>query len=108
MPYHRYDFKRFIDQVKDKDYPEIVKYAEAELGRVEHSSRGVRGAPRRRELGSLEYADKVGQFLFFMRRHIIPDDVDEFDRQLYRVVVEQLVNKGQLKPEVLDVFSDAT
>ena len=95
MDYKPYDFRSFIEEVKDKDYPDIIAYADHEAYRVEQLSYGVRGAVRARELGSTAYLSKIGEFLFYMRSGKKPAGVDEFDFQSYRCVVEKLIEKRQ-------------
>jgi hypothetical protein len=102
--YESFDFAEFIEGVKDRDYLEIIRYAEQEADRVDRMSRFVKGAVTARRRGSITYVSRIGAFLFWMRFGIRPDGASEQDFQSYRVVAERLVQKGQFKPEALDAF----
>jgi len=104
--YQPYDFNRFIETVKDMNYPEIIRHAELEANRIESRSYGVKGAIRARKLGSMDYVNRIGAFLFWLRSGIRPASASDDDFQLYRVVAEQLVAKGQFKPTILETFDD--
>lgn len=104
MSYDPYDFEAFINRIKDEDYHEIVKEAEREANIVEDSSYRVRGAVHRRQQGSMVYVDQIGAFLFWMHNGMRPAGASEEDFQLYRIVAEKLVEKGQFKPTVLEMF----
>jgi len=100
-----YDFDEFLKRMVNLDYLDILLQADAECGCVEQSSYRVRGAPRRRKMGSGEYAKRIKDFLFFMRYGIRPGGASDSEFQSYRPVVETLVQKGQMKPEALQVFT---
>ena len=87
-------------------YPEILRYAEQEANRVENRSYNVKGAIRQRNLGSMDYVNRIGEFLFWMRCGKRPAGASEDDFQLYRIVAEKLVTKGQFKPTVLEEFNN--
>lgn len=102
--YNEYDFDKFIDHVKDMNYIEMLRYAEQEANRVEGRSFGVKGAVRARQQGSMDYVNRIGAFLFWLRHGKRPASASENVFQSYKVVAEQLVAKGQFKPTVLDEF----
>jgi len=54
-----YEIHTFIERTKDKDFYEIMKEAGNEIYRAECGSFGVKGAVKKRELGSLEYANNL-------------------------------------------------
>lgn len=99
-----YNFKEFLDQMVDKDYPEIVIAAEQECTAAERRSYSVRGAPRAREMGSTRYAANLKAFIFFMRSGIRPASADDWEFAMYRPVCEALVQKKQFKPTILEMF----
>jgi hypothetical protein len=84
------------------DHHYIVEEAVSERWFAQNASSG-RGGRTNRENGCLEYAAKVRAFLLFMQsrdRGSVP--ISEF--RLYQPVVASLVERGQLKREVLDQF----
>ena len=99
-----YDFHDFLARMAKLDYHEILRQAEAECQRVEKVSYGVRGAPRQRKFGSVQYASRIKAFLFFMRHHHRPGSASDSEFRSYRDVVKALVQKGEFKPEALYAF----
>jgi len=100
----RYDFGAFLRSIEEQDYEDILRSATREVARVEPSLSGVRGAPERRRLGGFEYVDRLKKFLFFMRSGIRPGGLDDHEFGAYRQICERLVERGQFKPSVLDLF----
>ncbi len=88
-----YNFKEFIDEVKDKSILEIIQLAEQEIYKAEKRSYGVHGAVRARKEGIVQYTAILKGFLFFMRSGIKPDGVDDWDFQLFSSVCSNLVKK---------------
>ena len=100
-----YDFHSFIQKIKDKDYFEIIKDAEEEVKFVESISYRKKGAVKAREMGSTNYDHKIKEFLFWMRHGVKPGSSSESDFQLYQIVAEKLVEKGQFKSSILEMFN---
>lgn len=100
----RFDFNEFLDRMATLDYHEILMQANSECGSVERISYGVKGCVRHRADGSVRYAQRIKAFLWFMRTCTRPLSADESEFQRYRGVAKALVEKGQFKPEVLDLF----
>ena len=109
--------REFIEAVQDKDYPEIILMAAQEATEVRGLSLGPRPkakerpmelqAWKHREFVIQGYEDFLKGFLFFMRFvSIKPGSVSDNDFQLFRPVCQNLVNKGQFKPEVMNFFDD--
>ena len=105
----------FIKAVQDKEYPEIIRMATEEVMAVERLPHGRKPkvgdrpmeaqAWENRKWAIGEYNRFVRAFLFFMRNPIIrPDGIDDSDFQLFRPVCENLVQKKQLSPEVMNLF----
>ncbi len=72
---------------------------------VEKSSFKVKGAVGRRKMGSVGYAQRIKEFLYFMRYGQKPDGVSAEDFHKYHPVVKSLVDKDQLKPGILTMFA---
>lgn len=99
-----YDIEDFIEQVKDKDYHEILRLAAEEGSRVQRASYKVRGATEARRQGSPQYARLLGGLVFFLKSGVKPSGIDDWDFQRFRPIAENLVRKDQFKPEVLCLF----
>lgn len=98
-----YSFDEFLDKAKDMSWLEIIALGDREGTNADRASHG-QGGRVAREAGSLEYAQKLRNFLFFLqhRRRAGGTSDEEFEK--YKVVVEALVKKGELKSEILDMF----
>lgn len=91
-----YDFQAFLARVSHLDLAPVVAAANEECHRAEAASFSVRGAPRRRAEGSVEYTTKLRQLLFFLQHGAKPGGVDPHDFRAYEPLVRSLVAKGQL------------
>jgi hypothetical protein len=100
-----YSFVKFLEDIKDKDLPEIQLLASTEAGVAERLSSSItRGIDKATKIRIGYYKKRVGEFAFFMMHFIKPGSVDDFDFELYEPICEILVKKGQLKSDVLDLF----
>ncbi len=97
-----HDFPAFIEEVKNKDYPEILEYSQERAARADRASHA--GGAKAHSMKSAEFARKIKEFRFWMINGRKPGSAKEKDFQLYKVVAEALVKKGQLKTSVLDMF----
>jgi hypothetical protein len=102
--YNPFDFRTFIDSVKEMDYLDIIKAAERRCYELESISYGQKGAVRAREMGSTRLAEQLKGLLFWLRTGQKPNGLADGDFASLRVICESLVRKQQLKPEALDVF----
>ena len=103
----KYSFEKFLDTIKDEDLPKIQLLASKEAGRAERlSSSATRGIDNATKLRIGYYKKRVGEFAFFITHSIKPGGVDEEDFKLYLPICEILVEKGQLKPDVLKHFNE--
>ena len=109
------DKRRFIEAVENKDYVEIIRMAEQEANAADNLPYGrkpkVKDSPmeaqawKNRKWAIQEYSKFLRDFLFFMRNPTIkPDGISDRDFQSLRPVCENLVKRGQLKPEVMNFF----
>jgi len=87
-----------------EDYPDIIKKARREGANLEKSSSNTKGCVERRKRGSLELSNKIGSFLFFMQNGIKPSGASDDEFNKYKVVVQALVDKNQMKTEALKMF----
>lgn len=84
---HSYNFegfKEFVNIIKDKSYPEMVKWSKKELHEV-----------RARKKGDTEYADILRGFLFFIQWGKKPNAINDQQFQLFRPVCENLAHKSK-------------
>jgi len=100
-----YDFSTFLEKIKDLDWHEMIKVANDRCESVERASSGVRGAPKRRQEGSVEFAHDLKGLLFWLGNGIKPHGLSEGQFQMLRPLCVNLIAKNQLKPEALEVFN---
>ena len=85
------DIRKFVEEVKGKDYEEIIVSAQRE----------ATVADKRR---SYQYAEALKGLLYFLRGGGKPGGVDDYVFLSFRPIVEALVRKGQLKEEALQIL----
>ncbi len=102
--YNPYDFQKFIDSIKDLDYHEIMLAAQRRCHDLESISYGRKGAVRAREMGSTQLAEQLKGLLFWLRTMQKPAGLSDGHFASLRAICENLVRKGQLKPEALNIF----
>ena len=98
-----YDFDEFLNKVKDMGLWEIISYGNQEGVTADRASHG-RGGRLARDAGSLEYVRQIGKFLFFLQNGQRAGSMSDEEFEKYKVVIEAIVKKGELEPEILDAF----
>jgi hypothetical protein len=98
------NFVDFIEKVKDMDYQDIIDYGEKEISEMESISHSNNGADIDGIIESAKYSKQIKAFLSFMSKGMKPAGVSAYDFRLYRIVVEFLVAKEQMKPEAIEIF----
>ena len=101
----KYDFGEWLQSQIGKDYAQIILDGQKAAIKAERGSYGVKGAVNKRESGSIDFAHRVKQFLFFIQGGTKPANVSESDWQAYRQICEMLVENRQFKKEILDKFN---
>lgn len=105
------DFRQFMEAVEDKDYPEIIRLGEQEVEGAERLPYGVKPKGnwlaaqtfKARKERIIEYTTSLRSFLFFLRfRSIRPSDISDYNFRLMRPMCQNLVQKKQLEPEVMN------
>lgn len=99
-----YNFVDFIERVKDMDYQDIMNYGEREVARMESTSCLNPGTEDNINMEKIKYSEQIKAFLLFMSQGIKAMGVNAYDFRLYRIVVEYLVAKEQMKPETIEIF----
>jgi hypothetical protein len=102
----QYDFAAFLDRIKDLSYQEMLSFAELTLTRAENASRGRKSGLRARQQGSRAFIDEIGEFIFFLKNGVKPSSVSSFNWSLYKTIVQNLVQKGEMKQSALNVFRE--
>jgi len=100
----QYNFVDFIEKVKDMDYHDIMNYGDREVARMKSMSYSNSGAEKDRNIEITRYSEQIKAFLLFLDQGIKPMGVSAHDFRLYRIVVEYLVAKEQMKPESIEIF----
>jgi hypothetical protein len=101
----KFDFDEFVRVVRDRDYREILGVTQEENRETARRiAGGVRGAPAARKAGAGEYKNLLGGLIFLLVENRKPSSVYDWDLQRMRPILENLVRKGELGPEVLRVF----
>lgn len=97
---------QFIEAIKDKDYPEIIRLTQQELREVENLPWSGKGVDKAKRESITDYIGFLGGFLSFMKGSgIKPTSISNSGFEgLLRPVCERLVQKGQFKPEVMNFF----
>jgi hypothetical protein len=97
-----FDFDQFLDRMASLSHSDILHEADRVAGRIEDSTRKIRSPLQRR--GGHRDAEKINAFLYFMRFQSRPSGATDSDFGKYRRVVEALVRRGELEPQVLRQF----
>jgi hypothetical protein len=93
------NFGAFLSKMATLDYLDILLEANVECTRAEFAADSGR-------LDTVQYTQRIKQFLFFVRYWDRPVGITDDDFAAYRPVVEALVAKGNVKAaEVLKLFS---
>lgn len=101
--YGRFDFDRFVNSVMTQglDLDEMRSAFAAECERAVSSTRG-RGGPQARADGAQDYAARLRMVLFWFHHFALANKGEE--AAVCQKIALQLIEKGDLKPEALDIF----
>ena len=96
----------FVDLVNGLSFSRIMADTECEVDQAEYASFKAKDARDFRIRGSVQYAETLQGLLFLLRYGKTPDGVAPEDLLLFRPIVENLIGKGELKPEALELFEN--
>ena len=102
-----YNFQEFLGNVGELDYSEMLQAFVREATAVEarlSPGRGRRGINKQYRWIAVEYLRLLKGFIFFLRSGMKPNGLSMEDFCYFRPVVEKLIEKGQLKSGILDLF----
>ena len=105
--YQPYNLQKFLGNVGELDYSEMLQASVREATAVEarlSPGRGGRGINKQYRWIAVEYVRLLKGFIFFLRSGMKPNELSMEEFYCFRPVVEKLVKKGQLKSGVLDLF----
>jgi hypothetical protein len=104
-PYNpRYDFNTFVQRIKHLDLDQMIMKVGSWAGTARNESYDRPGAISARDSGSLEFASRLDDLLFFLGQGALPGGGRSPDAGIYKEIAELLVAKGQFKKEILDLF----
>ena len=98
---YQYDFQRFLSSISDLGLPLMLKEASLEADSLEN---GIKWVDRQYKYKAEEYLRLLKGFVFFLREGIKPGGVSEEEFRSFRPAIEKIVDKGQFKPTILDLF----
>lgn len=97
-----YDLNEFVLKYQDKDYITILSDLNKEV--VHLDNRFVKLKRNEYDNGLSDYRKHVGDFLFFLNSGVVPGGIGITGLKIFFPIIKNLVDKNQLKPEVLTVF----
>jgi hypothetical protein len=106
----QYDFNKFLNSIGNFNFAEVVIEAEKEVTVVDNAlspGRGRKGLDKQVKYEAGKYRALLGGFLFLLTQGGKPGGVWDEDFQSFRPVIEKLVEKGQLKSNILSLFDDS-
>jgi len=105
-----FDKKEFVESVIERGLRlhEIVSEAQAEIHQIESRSRLVIDAPANRGEGSSDHVRFLRALVFFLISEVKvrPANLSDDNSRLLFRVTKYLVDRGRLKPDVLELFGE--
>ncbi|NQV83264.1 MAG: hypothetical protein HQ494_05535 [Rhodospirillales bacterium] len=102
-----YDFHGWLESQITFDCSQIVDNGLQVAANYELIAKGYKPVePGISKSESLEYAERVKQFLVFLQYCVKPNGVTDEDWQAYRPICQVLVDRQQMKNEALDLFKE--
>ena len=99
-----YNICQFLPRIAGLSLAAMQLAAEKECADVERTLYGVRGAPKRRDQGGVEYVTKLKELLFFLQSRTRPGGASAGEFAMYKPLAVALVEGGEFPPEVLKLF----
>ena len=103
----QYDFQAFLSSISDLNYAEMIQEVRREGTAVQRAlspGRGTKGIDKQYNYKAKKYEQLLRGFVFFLERGIKPAEVSDLDFRSFRQAIEKLVEKGQLKSTILNLF----
>ena len=99
-----YRIDKYIKDSIGKNLIDIQVDLQHEIAKAERGTSNVKGAVKKREMGALDYAENLKGLVWFLNTGIKPAGVNDIDFQLFKPLIEDLVDRNQLKEEILKRF----
>jgi hypothetical protein len=87
------DFDRFVHSLGNRDYNQTIAAIEARIASLKRA--------RAREPGRRECLRRAERLLAWLRTGVLPEALDETERDAYRHIAEILVARGEMSAQVL-------
>jgi hypothetical protein len=94
----------FIAEAKTKTWLELIAHCEKQLNWLDNITFSKKSPFKEKEYQVRRYRDFIGEYLFFLRSGIKPAGMREDDFQRTKEITLELVNKKNLKEDVLKVY----
>jgi hypothetical protein len=92
----KFNFFKFIDEIKNKDKNMILNLAESEMRQAEKIAE-IKGYGQ-------DYVEALNGFIYFLRYQQKPYSIKEEHFKMIKIVCENLVIKKQISSDLLKMF----
>lgn len=99
--YDKLDPYQYLKSISDKNWIDII----IDGGRKIDWALSLKTKTSDERYYVQKYSDFIRELLFFLQNGIKPAFMNENDFQLTKELIENLVNKGQLKPGMLEHYN---
>ena len=97
-----YDLNNFVLKYQDKEYINIIIDLNKEVQHLDALYSRLK--KNEYDNGLVAYREYLGDFLFYLNSGVVPAGIGKKGLMMFLPILENLVQKGQLKSEVLDLF----
>ncbi len=104
MPSSEYDPIAWMQSQVGHDVGEIILEARHDIADSEWGTSRVKGAVAKGEAGAVDFAISLKRLVFFLESKTKPSGVTNSEWMLMRDIIQELVDKGRLNADTLDVF----
>ncbi|ALL05467.1 hypothetical protein AQ505_08155 [Pedobacter sp. PACM 27299] len=98
----KYDLNDFIVKYQDVDFITLIVQISKEVQQLDASYKRLNRNDD--DNGLTYYREYVGDFLFYLNTGVVPAGIQINGLREFLPIIENLVHKGQFKPEVLNLF----
>lgn len=91
-----YSIKKIVDKYLDTDWIKIINGLNKEIATIMQFSKQSKD--------DIEYIKASKEILFLLQYGTKPNGLDKNEMELIKPLTQNLINKGQLKNEIISVF----